>query len=47
MPTLFRFLIITGILVAVVFGGLYAAQLFLEPEQQEMSVPVPGVKVRR
>jgi uncharacterized membrane protein YdfJ with MMPL/SSD domain len=47
MPTLFRFLIITGVLVAAVFGGLYAAQVFLEPEQQEMSTPVPGVKVRR
>ena len=47
MPSLFRFLIVAGILGAVVFGGLYVAQLLLEPEQQEMSTPVPGVKVRR
>lgn len=47
MPTLFRFLLITGTLVAIVVGGLYAAQVFLEPEQTEMSTPVPGVKVRR
>ena len=47
MPTLFRFLIVAGVLGAAVFGGLYAAQLLLEPEQKEMSTPVPGVKVRR
>jgi hypothetical protein len=47
MPTLFRFLIVAGVLVAVVFGGLYVAQLVLEPEQKEMSTPVPGVKARR
>ena len=47
MPTLFRFFIFAGVLGALVFGGLYAAQLFLQPEQQEMSTPVPGVKVRR
>jgi hypothetical protein len=47
MPSLFRFLIVAGILGAVVFGGLYLAQVMLEPEQREMSTPVPGVKVRR
>jgi hypothetical protein len=47
MPSLFRFLIVAGVLGAVVFGGLYVAQLLLEPEQQEMSTPIHGVKVRR
>jgi hypothetical protein len=47
MPSLFRFLIVAGILGAVVFGGLYIAAIFLEPAQREMSTPVPGVKVRR
>ena len=47
MPSLFRFLIVVGVLGAVVFGGLYAMAVFLEPEQKEMSTPVPGVKVRR
>jgi hypothetical protein len=47
MPSLFRFLIFAGLLSAVVFGGLYIAQLLLEPEQQDMSTPVLGVKVRR
>lgn len=47
MPSLVRFLAIAGILGAIVFGGLYAIGIFLEPEQREMSTPVPGVKVRR
>ena len=47
MPSLFRFLIVAGIVGAVVFGGLYVMAVFLEPEQTEMSTPVPGVKARR
>jgi hypothetical protein len=47
MPSLFRFLTITGILGGIVLGGLYFAGLLLEPAQREMSTPVPGVKVRR
>jgi hypothetical protein len=47
MPSLFRFLTIVGLLGAVVFGGLYAMALLLEPEQREMSTSVPGIKIRR
>jgi len=47
MPSLFRFLIVAGIMGAAVLGGLYVAAIFLEPEQGEMSTTVPGVKVRR
>jgi hypothetical protein len=47
MPSLFRFLMIAGVLGALVFGGLYVAAVLLEPGQREMSTSVPGVKVRR
>jgi len=47
MPSLFRFLIVAGMLGAVFFGGLYLMAEFLEPEQGELSTSVPGVKVRR
>ncbi len=47
MPSLFRFLTMVGVLGALVFGGLYVASILLEPEQREMSAPVPGIKVRR
>jgi hypothetical protein len=47
MPSLFRFLFVAGFLGAIFFGGMYLLAVFLEPEQREMSTPVPGVKVRR
>jgi hypothetical protein len=47
MPSLFRFLTVLGILGALVFGGLFAAGVLLQPEQRDMSAPVSGVKVRR
>jgi hypothetical protein len=47
MPSLFRFLTVLGVLGAIVFGGLYVASILLEPDQKDLSAPVPGVKVRR
>lgn len=47
MPSLIRFLVFSGILIAAVYGGLFAMQLFFEPQQKEISVSVPGVKLRR
>lgn len=47
MPSLIRFLVVAGIVSAVVFGGLYVMAVFFEPVPKETSTPVPGVKVRR
>jgi hypothetical protein len=47
MPSLFRFLVVAGVVGAVVFGGLYIMAVYFEPEPRETSTPVPGVKVRR
>jgi len=47
MPSLFRFLFIVGLLGTLVFGGLYTLATKYEPEQQMISKPVPGVKIRR
>jgi hypothetical protein len=47
MPSLFRFLMIAGLVGAVVLGGLYVLGLLLEPEQRDMSTSVPGIKIRR
>lgn len=47
MPSLFRFLFITGTLAGLTLGGLYVLATRFEPEQQTISKPVPGVKVRR
>jgi len=47
MPSLFRLLFVLGSLSAVVFGGRYVLATRFEPEQQTISKPVSGVKIRR
>jgi hypothetical protein len=47
MPSLFRFLTVAGVLAAIVLGGLLAMSLLLEPDQNEISTSVPGIKIRR
>lgn len=47
MPSLIRFLLLTGILSAGIFGGLYVLANYFEPPQKEVSSPVHGVTLRR
>ena len=47
MPSLFRFLFVLAMLAGVVLSGLYVLATKFEPEQQTISKPVPGVKIRR
>ena len=47
MPSLIRLVLVAGTLVGLVLGGLYVLATRFEPEQQTVSKPVPGVKIRR
>ena len=47
MPSLFRFVVIACVLAAVAYGGLYALAVYFEPEPQEVSKPLPAVKIRK
>ncbi len=47
MPSLFRFLITTGSMVALISTGLYILAHQFEPEQHEVVKVVPGVKIRK
>jgi hypothetical protein len=47
MPSLFRLLVVLCALAGAVLGGLYVLATRFEPEQQTISKPVHGVKVRR
>lgn len=47
MPSLLRFLFIVGSVTAIVAGGLYILATKFEPAQQEVTKPVPNVKIRR
>jgi hypothetical protein len=41
MPTLFRFLAVVGIIVGVVYAGIVALAILVEPQPREITVTVP------
>ena len=47
MPSLFRFLLVVGIIGSLIFGGLFVLATRFEPDLQEEKKVVPGVKIRR
>jgi uncharacterized membrane protein len=47
MPSLVRFFMVVGTLFGVVSGGLYVLATQFEPDQHEVTKPVPNVKIRR
>lgn len=46
MPTLFRFLLVIGVIAGVVSGSLYVLAEFFQPEPKEISKSLRNVKVR-
>jgi hypothetical protein len=46
MPSLFRLLFVLCMLGGLVLSGLYVLATRFEPEQQTISKPVMGVKIR-
>jgi hypothetical protein len=47
MPSLFRFLIVVGLLFSVTAGGLYLVAELFEPVPKEVSQTVHDVKIRK
>ena len=47
MPTITRFLTTLGLIAALVLGSLYVLATFFEPQPNEVTKPVYGVKVRK
>ena len=41
MPSLFRFLVIVGLLVGLIYGAIFALASFVEPTTREMTITVP------
>jgi len=44
MPSLLRLLAVVAIIVAAVYGGVYALAHFVQPHPRQMSVSVPPNK---
>jgi hypothetical protein len=47
MPSLIRLLLVLAAIAAIVLGALYVLATRFEPEQQTISKPISGVKIRR
>jgi hypothetical protein len=47
MPTLFRFLMILGILAGVVYGSMVALVYLVEPSEREITVRVPSERLNQ
>jgi hypothetical protein len=45
MPTLFRFLMVIGLIVGGIYGGMIALVMLVEPTPREMSVRIPSDKL--
>lgn len=41
MPTLFRFLMVIGVIGAVIYGAAFALTRFVTPQPREMTVTIP------
>jgi hypothetical protein len=44
MPTLFRFLLVIGLLGALVYAAAFSLTRFVDPQPREMSVTIPPDK---
>jgi hypothetical protein len=46
MPTLFRFVVTLGILVALIYAAMFTLVMLVEPRKGEMTTPVPLEKLK-
>ncbi len=46
MPSLIRLLVVLGLFGAVIYGGMIALVVMVEPQQSEMSVRVPNERLQ-
>ena len=44
MPSLFRFILILGILGSIGYGAMFALATFVEPKPREMTVTIPQTR---
>ncbi|GAC1335531.1 MAG: hypothetical protein NVSMB26_20290 [Beijerinckiaceae bacterium] len=47
MPSLFRFLLVVGLLAGLVYGAMIALVTFVEPQPREMTQTLPANKLNK
>ncbi len=46
MPSLIRLLVVLGLIGAIIYGGMLALVIAVEPSQREMTVRVPNERLQ-
>jgi len=46
MPSLIRLLVVLGLIAAVIYGGMIALVIMVEPKQREMSIRIPNDRLQ-
>jgi hypothetical protein len=47
MPSLFRLLMVVGLLGGFAYGAMFALANFVQPKQREMSITIPANKLTK
>jgi hypothetical protein len=47
MPSLFRFLLVVGLLGGLIYAGVFSLAKFVQPEPREMVVTIPPAKLSK
>lgn len=46
MPSLIRLLVVLGVLAAIVYGGMLALVISVDPQPREMTVRIPNDRLQ-
>ncbi len=47
MPSLFRFLLLIGLIAGLVYGAMIALVTFVEPQPREMTQTIPPARLNK
>ncbi|MCZ7660218.1 MAG: histidine kinase [Xanthobacteraceae bacterium] len=47
MPSLFRLLMVLGLLGGFAYGAMFALATFVQPQQRDMTISIPAAKLNK
>lgn len=47
MPSLFRLLMVLGLLGGFAYGAMFALATFVQPQQRDMTISIPATKLNK
>lgn len=45
MPSLIRFLVFCGVIAGLIYGGMFALVMYVQPKEREITIRVPTEKL--